>query len=208
VLTAGGLFRGGSPAPDERLRELSRRIDADLALYVGGRLVGTSTQVLEDLGVMPQLMDPDAYAALALGGDLEVTRDGSIPSLAERVGYRVIQPGGPTELGVLATPQLADDPSLGVRQLDLALVLLLTTLAGVGGAVVGAGRASRALSRPVADLRRSALALGRGQPMPAHAEPQPVEFEPVFRAGERMAADIRSSRTRSRRRRRPRRSRR
>ena len=29
--------------------------------------------------------------------------------------------------------------------------------------------------------------------MPAHAEPQPVEFEPVFRAFERMAADIRSS---------------
>jgi nitrogen fixation/metabolism regulation signal transduction histidine kinase len=138
-------------------------------------------------------MDPDAYAALALGGNLEVTRDGSIPSLAERVGYRVIQPGGPTDIGVLATPQLADDPSLGVRQLDLALVLLLSTLVGVGAALVGAGRASRELSRPVADLRRSALALGRGQPMPAHDEPQPLEFEPVFGAFARMAADIRSS---------------
>ena len=193
VLTAGGLVRGGSPEPDERLRELSRRIDADLALYLGGRLAGTSTQVLEDLGVMPQLMDPDAYAALALGGDLEVTRDGSIPALAERVGYRVIQPGGPTDIGVLATPQLASDASLGVRQLDLALVLLLSTLAGVGAALAGAGRASRALSRPVADLRRSALALGRGQAMPPHAEPQPLEFEPVFGAFERMVADIRSS---------------
>ena len=142
---------------------------------------------------MPQLMDPDAFDALALGGELEVTRDGSIPSLAERVGYRVIQPGGPTDIGVLATPQLADDASLAVRQLDLALVLLLSTLAGVGGAVVGAGRASRELSRPVADLRRSALALGRGQPMPAQVEPPPLEFEPVFGAFERMAADIRSS---------------
>jgi nitrogen fixation/metabolism regulation signal transduction histidine kinase len=45
----------------------------------------------------------------------------------------------------------------------------------------------------VADLRRSALALGRGQPMPEHAEPQPLEFEPVFGAFERMAADIRRS---------------
>ncbi len=36
---------------EERLRELSRRIDADLALYRGGRLAGTSTPVLEDLGV-------------------------------------------------------------------------------------------------------------------------------------------------------------
>jgi signal transduction histidine kinase len=193
VLTAGGVVRSGTPEPDDRLRELSRRIDADLALYVGGRLAGTSTQVLEDLGVMPQLMDPDAYDALAIGGELEVTRDGSIPSLAERIGYRVVQPGGPTDIGVLATPQLADDSSLAVRQLDLALVLLLTTLAGVAAALVGAQRASRTLSRPVAELRRSALALGRGQPMPPHADQPPLEFEPVFGAFERMAADIRSS---------------
>ena len=97
---------------------------------------------------MPQLMDPGAFDAVALGGDLEVTRDGSIPSLAERVGYRVIQPGTPSTIGVLATPQLADDSSLAVRQLDLALVLLLATLAGVAAALVGAGRASRSLSRP------------------------------------------------------------
>jgi signal transduction histidine kinase len=193
VLTAGGLVRGGSPAPDERLRELSRRIDADLALYLGGRLAGTSTQVLEDLGVMPQLMDPAAYAALAIDGELEVTRDGSIPALAERVGYRVIQPGTPTDIGVLATPQLADDSSLAVRQLDLGLVLLLSTLAGIAAALLGAQRASRTLSRPVAELRRSALALGRGQPMPPHGEHPPLEFEPVFGAFERMAADIRSS---------------
>jgi signal transduction histidine kinase len=193
VLTAGGLVRGGSPAPDERLRELSRRIDADLALYLGGRLSGTSTQVLEDLGVMPQLMDPRAYHALAIDGELEVTREGSIPSLAERVGYRVIQPGDPTDIGVLATPQLADDSTLAVRQLDLALVLLLTTLAGVAAALVGAQRASRTLSRPVAELRRSAVALGRGQPMPARVGSPPLEFEPVFGAFERMAADIRSS---------------
>jgi len=193
VLTAGGLIRGDSPAPGEQLRELSRRIDADLALYVGGRLAATSTQVLEDLGVMPQLMDPDAYGALAIDGELEVTRAGSIPALAERVGYRVVQPGSPTDIGVLATPQLADDSSLAVRQLDLGLVLLLSTLVGVGAALLGAQRASRELSRPVAELRRSALALGRGQPMPPHGDRQPLEFEPVFGAFERMAADIRSS---------------
>ena len=55
------------------------------------------------------------------------------------------------------------------------------------------GRAARELSRPVAELRRRALALGRGQPMPAHGEHPPLEFEPVFGAFERMAADIRSS---------------
>jgi nitrogen fixation/metabolism regulation signal transduction histidine kinase len=149
--------------------------------------------VLEDLGVMGQLMDPDAYEALALQGELEVTQDGSIPELAERVGYRVFQPGPPSDIGVLATPQLADDALLGVRQLDLALVLLLATLAGVAAALAGARIAARTLSRPVAELRRSALALGKGEPMPHHSERPPLEFEPVFAAFERMAADIRSS---------------
>ena len=193
AITAGGSLRGDGPAVEERLRELSRRIDADLAFYRGGRLVGTSTQVLEDLGVMPQLMDPAAFGALALAGELEVTRDGSIPQLSERVGYRVVQPGVPAALGVLATPQLAEDASLAVRRLDLALVLLLATLVGVGAALAGAGRASRALSRPVAELRRSAIALGKGDAMPPHSGNPPLEFEPVFGAFGRMAADIRSS---------------
>jgi signal transduction histidine kinase len=193
AITAGGSLSGGGPGVDERLRELSRRIDADLALYQGGRLVGTSTKVLEDLGVMAQLMDPEAFSSLALEGELEVTRDGSIPQLTERVGYRVVQPGFPAALGVLATPQLAEDASLAVRRLDLALVLLLATLVGVGAALAGAGRASRALSRPVAELRRSALALGKGDAMPPHSGNQPLEFEPVFGAFERMAADVKSS---------------
>ena len=194
VVTAGGLLHGDDAAVGEQLRELSRRIDADLALYLGGRLAGASTTVLEDLGVTPQLMDPRAFEALTAGGELEVTREGSIPRLAERIGYRVIQPGPPSEISVLATPQLAEDSSLAVRQLDLALVLLLATLAGVAAAVAGAERASRALSRPVADLRRSALALGRGQVVPPGSGHPPVEFEPVFGAFERMAADIASSR--------------
>jgi signal transduction histidine kinase len=192
VLTAGGILRSGAP-PAERLSDLSRRIDADLALYQGGTLAGTSTAVLEDLGVVEHLMDPDAYEALALEGELEVTQDGSIPQLAERVGYRVVQPGSPSDIGVLATPQLADDALLGVRQLDLALVLLLATLAGVAAALAGARIAARTLSRPVAELRRSALALGKGEPMPHRSERPPLEFEPVFAAFERMAADIRFS---------------
>ena len=53
--------------------------------------------------------------------------------------------------------------------------------------------ASRALSRPVADLRASALALGEGKAFLPPAQPPPVEFEQVFGAFGRMAADIRTS---------------
>ncbi len=191
-MAGGAVFRSETPPPD-RLIRLSRRLDADLALYQGGVLTGTSNGILEDLGIMGQLMDPRAFARLALEGDVEVTREGFIPELAERIGYRVVRPGAPEDIAVLATPQLADDVSLGVRQLDLALVLLLATLAGVAAALTGAQIAARTLSRPVADLRRSALALGKGQPMPSHSGRPPLEFEPVFAAFERMAADIRSS---------------
>jgi two-component system nitrogen regulation sensor histidine kinase NtrY len=192
VATAGGLFQGG-PADPVKLFELSRRIDADLALYRGPTLMTASKAVLQNLGVVAPLMDPQAFQTLALGGELEVTREGPIPMLAERVGYRVVQPGAPSRIGVLATPQLVDDASLAVRQLDLAFVLLLATLAGVAAALAGAQMAARALSRPVSELRRSALALGKGQPMPSHSQRPPLEFEPVFAAFERMAADIRSS---------------
>ena len=194
AITAGGSLRVSDAGLEERLRELSRRIDADLGLYDGGVLAGTSTPVLVDLGVMPRLMDPAAFAALALEGELELTRDGAVREPSQRVGYRVVTPGFPSELGVLATPQPAADPSLAVRRLDLALVLLLATLAGVAAALAGAGRASRALSRPVAELRRSAIALGKGDPTPSRSVHPPLEFEPVFGAFERMAADISSSR--------------
>ena len=194
AITAGGSLRVVDDGLGERLRELSRRIDADLGLYQGGVLAGSSTPVLEDLGVMPLLMDPAAFTALGLEGELELTRDGAVQEPSQRVGYRVVEPGFPSELGVLATPQPAEDPSLAVRRLDLALVLLLATLVGVAAALAGAGRASRALSRPVAELRRSAIALGKGDPTPSRSDHPPLEFEPVFGAFERMAADISSSR--------------
>jgi PAS domain-containing protein len=138
-------------------------------------------------------MDPVAFRSLALTGLLELARDGPMPELGERVGFRVVQPGVPSALGVLATPRVADDSSLGAQQLDLGLVLLLATIIGVVAALAGARRAALALSRPVSELRRSAIALGRGQPMPSHSANPPLEFEPVFGAFERMAADIRSS---------------
>ena len=195
ALAAASLALPGA-ATDSTLRVLSDRINGDLAFYHGGSFVAASAPILRELGVVGPLLDPGAYQALALEGELEVTRDGAIPSLAERVGYRVVQPGPPGELGVLASPQVAEVAALGAptKQADLALVLLLAILAGIGAAIGSAGVAARALSRPVSDLRRSAVALGQGQPMPADVAPPPYEFEPVFGAFSRMASDISASR--------------
>lgn len=193
VQRAGTLLRTPGVPVTDALRGLSERVDADLALYRGGALVAASAPVLRDLGVVGPLMDPRAFQALALGGELELTREGVIPTLAERVGYRVIEFGPSGGFGVLVTPQVSSALDPGRQQLELALVLLLTTIVGIVAAVGGAGVAARALSRPVADLRRAALAVGQGKPVPLPSETPPVEFEPVFGAFQRMASDVRSS---------------
>jgi two-component system nitrogen regulation sensor histidine kinase NtrY len=180
------------PAPDALL-QLSRRIDAELGLYRGGALTGSSAQVLEDLGIIPALVPPPAYLALAIEDELDLTSDGPLAEPPIRMGYRVVQPGSPEQIGILSSPHPALDPALGEEQTDLILYLLLATLIGAGCALAGAQAAARALSRPVADLRQSALALGQGRPAEPPEQAPPVEFEEVFGAFGRMAADIRSS---------------
>lgn len=190
---AADLLRTDPARREGDLLALARRVDADLALYRGGRLVSVSDSLLIDLGIVTPLLDEAAYRTLALEGELETTRSVAGGELPGRIGYRVVQPGTAYDLGILATPQLAGGTGLAARQLDLALLLLLATVLGVAAAVLGAQRAARTLSRPVADLRAAALAVGRGEAMPASAHAPPVEFEPVFGAFTRMAEDIRAS---------------
>ncbi len=192
VLSAGDLLREPGSYLTEGLGELSNRMDADLLLYSGGRLVATSEPILEDLSLVEPLLDGRAYQRLALGDELELTRPATTYVAPVRVGYRVAQAGPPGGVGILATPQLAYDWARTQDQQDLTYALLLASLAGLAAAALGAQLAARALSRPVADLRRSASAIGRGQAPPAVGTP-PVEFEQVFGAFDRMASDIRTS---------------
>ena len=191
--SAGTLLRMPGVPLRDALRGLSERVGADLALYRGGALVAASSPALGELGVVSPLMDPPAFRALALGDELELTGPGASPALETRVGYRVVEFGVAGGLGVLATPQAAGALGTERQQFELALVLLLATIAGIAAALGGAGIVARTLSRPVADLRRAAVALGQGKPAPLPATIPPAEFEPVFGAFNRMAADVRSS---------------
>jgi two-component system nitrogen regulation sensor histidine kinase NtrY len=194
VLAAGNLEQSGDAPVNEGLLQLSRRIDAELGLYRGGALISSSAPLLDELGIIPPLvLPPSAFLSLTVEDELDVTSDGPLAEPQVRMGYRVVRPGDPGELGILTTPQPANDPELGEQRIDLILVLLLATLIGIAGALAGAQVASHSLSRPVADLRRSALALGRGQPAVQPEQAPPVEFEEVFGAFGRMAADIRTS---------------
>jgi len=192
VLTAGGLLQEPVDVLEEGVIELSNRLDADLVLYSGGRLVAASAPILEDLSLVEPLVDARVFQRLTTGDELELTRQATTYVAPVRVGYRVAQAGPPGGIGILATPQLASDWRRTQDQRDLAFGLILATLAGFGAAMLGAQLVARALSRPVTDLQRLAAAVGQGTPLPVVRQPA-TEFERVFSAFEHMATDIRAS---------------
>ncbi len=173
--------------------ELGRRLDADLWTYQGGRLAGTSAEVLAQLGLVDPLLTPTVYRPLTFEDEVEMTVDERTAGRPTLVGYRVVVSGPARDQVVLAAPQLLDDETVRRQQEDLALVLILATLAGIIAAGGLAGVTARTLAQPVAALREAALALGRGAappPLPADA---PREFAPVLNAFARMVQDVRRS---------------
>lgn len=179
------VLQDAASTPEPERRE---GIDASLAEYRGGRLTQASEPVLVELGLMPPLLDPEAFHALVLEGDAFIAPG---PERLTLTGYLAIAGNGSLEPAVLATTQSAVDRELSDRQRDLALSFALATLLGVLAAIAAARAAARTLSRPVTELRETALAFGRGHPPPAGQLTPSREFEPVFNAFDRMAADVR-----------------
>ena len=192
---AGGAERVALESPDavrQSLAELGRRLDAELWLYRSGVLVGTSSPVLAELGLVDPFLATTAFRA-TLADELGLTTDARAAGRRTRIGYRVVGPGAPGEQAVLAVPRLLDDESVRQQQEDLALALVLGTVVGLLAAMYLAGVAARRLAKPVAALREAALAVGRGSEPPAFPPGTPREFEPVLSAFDRMATDVRRS---------------
>ena len=193
VVPGSTALPAAPPALERELDSLGDRVDADFGLYRDGLHLASSTGgLLEALGLMPPLMDPDAFHRIAIDGEPVASTPGPSPAVALRLGYRSVRLSD-LGAGVLAMPQTAFDPVLQQRQRDLVMVLLLATLLGIAASLLAARAAARALSRPVAELQTAALAFGRGEAVMPPAEPPPQEFTPVFSAFERMTADVRKA---------------
>ena len=190
--SANAAVAGGPEKLAELAADLGQAMDADLWSYQGGKLAGTSAPVLAELGLVDPLLEPPVYRRLALEDELEMSVNAQTAGRPTRIGYRVIGGEGSQQV-VLAAPQLTDDETLRRQQEDLALVLILATIAGFIAAVGLAGLAARTMARPVAVLREAALAVGRGETPPPFPLDAPREFTPVLSAFDRMAHDVRKS---------------
>ncbi|MEX2157017.1 MAG: ATP-binding protein [Gemmatimonadales bacterium] len=189
---AASVAQDHPEAVRQSLAELGRRLDAELWLYRGGVLVGTSSPVLAELRLVNPFLATAAFRAI-LADELELTTDARAAGRRTRIGYRVVAPGQPGEQAVLAVPRLLDDERVQRQQEDLALALVLGTVVGLLAAMYLAGFAARRLAKPVAALRAAALAVGRGSEPPAFPPGTPREFEPVLTAFDRMVTDVRRS---------------
>jgi len=176
----------------EGLRDQGSRFGADLLVYESGRLVATSTPVLQQLGLVDPYLPPAAYRRLLIEDDLEVALEAVIGGRSTQVGYRNIGTWRGRPL-VLGSPRLVDDAELLARRQDLALALTLATVGGLAAAAWLAALAARALAKPVHALRAAAVAIGHGQPAPPRDPAVPAEFVPVVEGLERMAQDVRAS---------------
>jgi signal transduction histidine kinase len=183
------ILRDARSADQAPIADVARRLDAGLGLYRGGALVAASEPVLAELGMIPPLVDASAWHSLVLDGEpFASSREDGFT----RRGFAMVGGVRGGDPAILAAVQEERDRELRDRQLDVALSFGLATLLGLVAASAAARRAARTLSRPVADLRDAALAFGQGTAAPPFPLQPPREFEPVFTAFARMAADVRA----------------
>ena len=109
------------------------------------------------------------------------------------VGYRVL-PWEDAQT-VLAAPARTSELALDRRRRDFAVLVAFAAVMGALAAFALSGVAARQLARPIGALRRAALSIARGEREPVLAAEPPREFQPVFTAFRRMAADLDASRT-------------
>ena len=95
---------------------------------------------------------------------------------------------------MIGAPARGTEATLDQRRRDLAVLVACATVLGALAALGLSQIASRSLAEPIGALRVAALAVARGEREPPLATRAPDEFQPVFSAFRRMAADLGESR--------------
>lgn len=187
-------LRGVAASSDSvQLAEAAARFETPLLLYADGMLVGTSDPLLDALAPVGRLLPPAVVSAFGDNDDLLAGKDEPVNGRAWRFGYRAAVDQAGVRL-VLSAPARSDELALDRRRRDVTVLMLVVTALGALAAFWLSGIAARTFARPINALRHGALAIAAGAREPLAEGTPPVEFEPVFTAFRRMAADLGASR--------------
>jgi two-component system, NtrC family, nitrogen regulation sensor histidine kinase NtrY len=167
--------------------------DLPLLLYRNGELSGASQPLFDALAPMGAYLPPSAYASLADGREVYASLVEEVAGGPALFGFRVSMSGS-GERYVIGAPARGTEAMLDQRRRDLAVLVACATVLGALAALALSQAASRSLAEPIGALRVAALAIARGEREPPLAARAPDEFQPVFSAFRRMAADLGESR--------------
>src|SRR6185437_8462318 len=127
------------------------------------------------------------------GREVYVARSMRVSSSRALFGYLTVQSGPGAPL-VIAAPTRGSEEVLDQRRRDLGVLVMFATVLGAIAALLLSRVASRSLAKPIGQLRAAALAIAAEETEPPLSSAPPEEFEPVFSAFRRMAADLGASR--------------
>jgi two-component system nitrogen regulation sensor histidine kinase NtrY len=167
--------------------------DIPLLLYRNGELSGASQPLFDALAPMGAYLPPSAYLTLRAGREVYASLMEKVAAGPALFGFRV-STGGAEESLVIGAPARGTEAMLDQRRHDLAVLVACATVLGALAALWLSRVASRSLAEPIGALRVAALAIARGEREPPLAARAPDEFQPVFSAFRRMAADLGESR--------------
>lgn len=178
----------------EPLGSAGERLGTPLMIYRYGELTEASDALFEAIAPMGRFLPSDVYQRLRLGREEYTSRRLSLGGEPALFGY-LSTPTPWSERLVTAAPARGSEYMLDQRRRDLGVLVLFATVLGALGALWLSRLASRSLARPIGNLREAALAIAGGESEPPLEHRAPDEFEPVFSAFRRMAADLGASRS-------------
>ena len=167
--------------------------DIPLLLYRNGELSGASQPLFDALAPMGAYLPPSSYLTLRAGREVYASLMEDVAAGPALFGFRVSMSGA-GETYVIGAPARGTEAMLDQRRHDLAVLVACATVLGALAALWLSRIASRSLAEPIGALRVAALAIARGEREPPLAARAPDEFQPVFSAFRRMAADLGESR--------------
>ena len=167
--------------------------DIPLLLYRNGELGGASQPLFDALAPMGAYLPPSAYTSLSAGREVYASLMEEVNAGPALFGFRVATSGA-GQTYVIGAPARGTEAMLDQRRHDLAVLVACATVLGALAALGLSRIASRSLAEPIGALRVAALAIARGDREPPLAARAPDEFQPVFSAFRRMAADLGESR--------------